>query len=1120
MRKRLFILLALILLVPVATLALLIYTPLGVSLVAGQLGRLEKAGIHIEGLSGRFSGPLSVKRFELNHPRVHIVAHDIHMEPQLRGLLIQTLRGSSFTARDVEVQVREADMPPTDRPPRFVPAFMRIDVAHAQLDRVTYTHIDGRKVEASRITGAFEVSHRRFHVDGFSIDADRFDASGDLTLGAGRPLRIELKTDGSVQLQPDLAVVLGAELSGNVEQMTIAADIREPSRITARGLFAREEQDWRITGKVAAPEFLLNPWLEQPPLSFQNIALEVAVTREQIRAQGKFTIPQYELTDVGIEASGRFADRVLHVHQSEFTLPRSPSRVFADGTLTFAGGPPNLDLNARWTDLQWPLQDEPLVFSRTGTATLRGTRPYDFSVNADVDGPRVPHAIGTAEGVLGAQELRIRAYDIQTLGGVLRGAGHVQFAQPRPWSLTANGDNVDPALVHASFPGRVSFSATAAGTRLDKTADFRLTTRDIRGTLRDEPLRATGEIERRGRRWHVRDARVSLGQAQLTLDADIRDTIDARWSIRTPALEKLLADAEGAIDFSGTAQGKRTTPHIVAHLSGKQLKYQEWSARALTLEGDIDSSNALPSRLTISAQRAGYGTRLVDTLDAKGEGTALQHQISVNVLGLAQAPNAAPRAQLEVTGKFEKERWSASIATTQFSRGNPAQQIKIAEPASAMLSREEAMLDNFCLMIEKGRLCAEGRWRRDGRWDAAVSGYEIPLATVLPTTDEEVEYAGRIEGSARAFGAPNVPWQGEAGMKISDAAIIYRPEGAEPETLNLGTGGMHLVAQPERIDFSFGVQAFTDTYLHTNAHLIRNGGPNVLKLPLRGELRARAADANLLPLAFPEVDHAAGVLAGSATIGGTLERPEINGRLELANGELDSYRVNFALRDLDFVATIDSNRLDFTGSGNAGEGRLDVEGNFAWTNGDSKGSMRLRGKELLVADLPEYRVVASPDLRFDIDPKKIQVTGDVVIPSALVQPARLTGAVGPSADARYIGEHEAERAGRFVVQSDVRVQMGEDVRVDAFGLRARIEGGVTTKVQTGETTTGHGELRVAEGRYEAYGQQLDINRGQLIFDYAPLDDPGLDIEARRRVETVTVGLNVRGTLQEPRLTFF
>jgi translocation and assembly module TamB len=61
---------------------------------------------------------------------------------------------------------------------------------------------------------------------------------------------------------------------------------------------------------------------------------------------------------------------------------------------------------------------------------------------------------------------------------------------------------------------------------------------------------------------------------------------------------------------------------------------------------------------------------------------------------------------------------------------------------------------------------------------------------------------------------------------------------------------------------------------------------------------------------------------------------------------------------------------------------------------------------------------------------------------------------------------------------------------------------------------------VVDGRYEAYGQKLAISRGRLLFDSSPLDDPGLDIEARRKVESMEVGLNVRGTLRAPRLTFF
>lgn len=108
----------------------------------------------------------------------------------------------------------------------------------------------------------------------------------------------------------------------------------------------------------------------------------------------------------------------------------------------------------------------------------------------------------------------------------------------------------------------------------------------------------------------------------------------------------------------------------------------------------------------------------------------------------------------------------------------------------------------------------------------------------------------------------------------------------------------------------------------------------------------------------------------------------------------------------------------------------------------------------------------------------------------------------------------------MAIHSEVRVIIGDDVRVDAFGLQGRLAGNVATTVHTGDIASGRGELNVLDGRYEAYGQKLEINRGQLLFEASPLDDPGLDIEARRKVETVTVGLNVRGTLQEPRLSFF
>jgi hypothetical protein len=114
---------------------------------------------------------------------------------------------------------------------------------------------------------------------------------------------------------------------------------------------------------------------------------------------------------------------------------------------------------------------------------------------------------------------------------------------------------------------------------------------------------------------------------------------------------------------------------------------------------------------------------------------------------------------MEIAGRYDKEVWNATITTTELSTGAPNQQLKTPEPARALASRDRAQLDNFCLVIGAGRMCAEGRWQRDGAWQATVSGYEIPLASVLPPSSPEAEIAGRIEGRVHAFGAAGQPWQ-------------------------------------------------------------------------------------------------------------------------------------------------------------------------------------------------------------------------------------------------------------------------------------------------------------------------------------------------------------------------
>ena len=104
--------------------------------------------------------------------------------------------------------------------------------------------------------------------------------------------------------------------------------------------------------------------------------------------------------------------------------------------------------------------------------------------------------------------------------------------------------------------------------------------------------------------------------------------------------------------------------------------------------------------------------------------------------------------------------------------------------------------------------------------------------------------------------------------------------------------------------------------------------------------------------------------------------------------------------------------------------------------------------------------------------------------------------------------------------------LGDDVTIEAMGLKARLSGSITEHVASDDQVThASGEFNVTQGDYTAYGRKLQIERGRLIFTGGPIGDPGVDVRAVKHFDDPTTGatlagMNVRGTLRQPQLSFF
>jgi translocation and assembly module TamB len=102
------------------------------------------------------------------------------------------------------------------------------------------------------------------------------------------------------------------------------------------------------------------------------------------------------------------------------------------------------------------------------------------------------------------------------------------------------------------------------------------------------------------------------------------------------------------------------------------------------------------------------------------------------------------------------------------------------------------------------------------------------------------------------------------------------------------------------------------------------------------------------------------------------------------------------------------------------------------------------------------------------------------------------------------------------------VNIGKDVRLDAFGLKARLEGAL--KVAQDSRGLGlNGQINIPSGRFHAYGQDLIVRKGQLLFS-GPADQPLLNLEAIRNPDAtendVVAGLRVTGEADSPKLEIF
>ncbi len=1108
---------------PCAALYAVIYTQSGLQFVVNHLPqRYGNVGVRIENISGTIAGGVRASLLVIDQPRVHLEFRNLYTRVKLEPLLWQTINTPDTKVERVDIEVRRPTGPP--RPPgrggapQFLPRWLAIYIGHTNVGKVVLVVPGGTRLEWTGIAGSALLRHRDIHIYQAQVQMGEvgFDVTG--RLHASDPLG--LSASGRVTWAPrgQPAWQLTANAAGDLDKLPLNADIVAPFHSQVSGEMFDLTHHWHWQGKAAVRDFDLRAWHLTAALGIISGNLDLSGQGQDFTASGTLDPAGLKAGSFNVLFDGGIARQFLIARRIDVTHVGSGARTIASGAIGLASVPggPRLDLRGSWSNFRWPLAGRSVPFrSGQGSFELSGLRPYDFHTQGLAQVPTLLPGLAPVPadvtGKLGDKGVEIGRAQVDIFHGHADVHGEVTWAPVQRWEVGGQAAGIDPSQVRPDLPGSVNFGFDVGSRGFKPNDPLSVTLNGLSGRLRGLAASGGGKLTHAGDTWTFQQIRVGLGRTHLALDGSIDRSADLRFALTAEDLSLLSATGRGRLQADGTIRGPLDSPDIVATAHGTDILYDGVSLAGLDAKVDFDPTSQRRSSIAVHLRQMRFRRRAMHSLDLTLDGPASSATAHLEM----QAPGLHLTAM--ASGGFNSGVFGGKLESFDVS-GSESLRLHLERATSLTLSRSSSAINRFCLIGSPGNLCAQGSWT-PAAWSTTLTASQLPLSTLTAGRTPAVEYLGTINVGARLFGGGNNPAQGVLRLELNDSLLSRRLVSGRTERTSIGSGVLIATATPGSIDVNASLTAGQIGTLAGSLKIGRGSGP-WQDMPVAGELHAQSAKLDLVSVYVPDIDRAAGNLTANVRIAGTLAAPQLSGGIRVSDGEVDFYQTNLHLRQIDLAAQLTDDGLMFDGAAQAGKGSVHAKGQLHWRDTLPYGQLHLDGTNLRVVDIPEAQIDASPSLDFKVAAREVDITGTVAVPYAKIAPTNLTGAVASSPDEVIVGRESENPADQFHVKTTITMTLGPNVNIDTMGLTGQLAGSITVRSGYDAITHAAGVLSVQKGQYSAYARKLDIQSGRLIFTGGPIDDPGIEIRAVKRYPDVTAGINVRGTLQGPRLSFF
>lgn len=778
---------------------------------------------------------------------------------------------------------------------------------------------------------------------------------------------------------------------------------------------------------------------------------------------------------------------------------------------------------------QWPLVGKGDYFIDASHLYGKGSlEHYQLGLVGQLKGKDLPDVAIDTTGEGNLSEISLSHIQIDTLGGRVLGEIKANWHEPINWYAKLNLKQIQPGLQWPEAEGIISGEIETSGELTTQGGwVVNVPKLSVDGLVRNYPLHINGQIDAsdiaaKGQ-YQITTQGINLAHGPNKVTA--KGKLDKEWrmslSLNLPDLSKTVPDLKGKVIGDVVIRGAMAQPKIQLSLDADSIAWQQDAkVKHITMTGNVTPLPKPQADLRLKVTDASYQQQQINSVVVHFSGEQQKHELSLDV------KSDIVSTSLNIQGALKDKpslRWDGQLNRMTVETEQEVWSLDKATQIGVDVDKQHATLAAHCWTQAGSSVCLDKSATVGESGEAQLSINQFNFGQIKTFMPPETQVNGEANAKVWAKWQANKPPQVKLELSMPQGSVTQ--DLSQP--LKVGWDQVSLQASLLRNR----LQAYWNVDMTDNGDL---SGKIIIadvtkeNKRMEGELKLSTFNLDFLSPLVVEYSSLKSNIESELKFKGAMLYPQVEGLLSVKDiqvkGDISPVEVESGQVTLEFTGY----EANLNASVLTQDGELKITGDADWQNlADWKVNSHIFAQSLLVDLPPIVKVKVVPDLTLNMQPKLAKVTGNIALPWGRIVVEELPpSAVSVSKDQVLLNQDltpiSEQNSLPFDIETDVTITIGDDFKLEAFGL----EGGLVGRVNVVQKDKGplvNGEINIQNGKYRSFGQDLIIQEGKILMN-GPVDQPYLSIKAIRNPDNteddVIAGVQVTGPASEPLVSIF